>query len=182
MFYLEGTNENNPYISKPIKYFSRMSFQWSAKIPMINVHPKELDNEFNIKIYASKGEYESSSFVGEVYWKWKPTIEQPNQYVIANNYELIDQYNSCAFGKVQGKVMISAKFVPAGAKDSDFTEDGEGKESIKKTESHANKNVQFGPMTKIGDLNVEIFNGRGFESKIRHVLFLRLQGGNFLIK
>ena len=174
LFHLEGTNEEKPFISKPIKYFNRMSFQWSAKIPLINWHPKDLGDEFNIKIYASKGEYENSSFVGEVYWRWKSTLDQHNEYTVSNNFDLTDQYNSCAFGKVQGKIFISSKFVPAGASDSNFNEEGEGKESIKKAQSHAKKNVQLGPMTKLGDLTVEISKGRGFDSKIRHILFLKL--------
>lgn len=73
--------------------------------------------------------------------------------------------------------MINAKFVPAGVKESDFTEEGEGKESLKQTQSKAKRNVQLGLMSKMGDLLVEIFNGRGFDASIRHVLFLRLQGG-----
>lgn len=88
VFHLEGSNENKPFTSKPIKFFDRETFQWSAKVPMINCHPDEFGDEFNIKIYASKAEFDLSDFVGEVYCKWKPTLQTPNEYAIASYYEL----------------------------------------------------------------------------------------------
>lgn len=80
------------------------------------------------------------------------------------------------FGKVQGRVMINVKFVPAGVKESDFTEEGEGKESLKDAQSRGTRKIEQGPLVKMGELKVEIFEGKGFNAKIRHKLFLRLQG------
>lgn len=85
---LKGANEDEPFRSNPITYYEKQNFEWAAKIPMINSHPDEFDEEFNVKFYVSKGEFENSDFVGEIFCKWKVALDRPNQYAITNRYPL----------------------------------------------------------------------------------------------
>ncbi|CAI2364245.1 unnamed protein product [Moneuplotes crassus] len=176
VFYLEGTNENQSFTSKPILYYAKNSFHWSALIPLVDTHPDDLGDEFHVKFYASKGEFENSEFYGEVFCKWKSTLQKHNEYVIANKFEISDNKNQCNIAKVQGRVMVSAKYIPAGDEGSLLTVTGKAKESLKEAQEKGTKKVQKGPVTKIGNLQVEIFRGKEFEPKPRHKLILRLDG------
>ena len=71
--------------------------------------------------------------------------------------------------------MINVKFIPTGGDKSNFTQDGQGKESLKEAQSKTVSKADKGPLTKMGDLTVDISKGKGFEPKLRHKLFIRLQ-------
>lgn len=175
-FYLEGTNDNEAFVSAPKEFYATSKFNWSAVIPLVNVHPDEIDDEFNIQIFASKGEFENSDFIGEVFCKWKVAIASPNEYAVVNKYELVDPGNKCTITKVSGRVMVNAKFITAGDEKSNFTKEGEGKESLKVAQEKTTLKADKGPLTKIGDLEVNIFEGNGFEKNKRHQIYLRFQG------
>ena len=175
VFFLEGANNNESFTSKPISYYSRNTFNWSVVIPMVQCHPDEFNSEFNLKLFASKGEFENSDFIGEIFCKWKATIDKPNTYAVANKYELSDAGNICTITKVTGRILVSAKFITAGEKESDFTKEGQGKSSLKDAKSKSTKKVEKGPLSKMGDLQIEIFRGKGFEGNLRHKICIKLE-------
>lgn len=66
-FKLEGVNQDESFSSKPIEYYTKKSFQWSIKVPLLNCHPDDLGDEFIIRINASKNTFENCQFVGEIF-------------------------------------------------------------------------------------------------------------------
>ena len=173
---LEGANSGKEFLSKPIDFFGKYNFEWSVMIPMIKCHPNDLGEEVHAKFHASKDSFENSSFVGEIYFKWKEAIKKPNEYVINSEFPMTDQNDDNSFGKLGGKVVINSKFIPAGVKDSNFTHDGKGKESLKEAKSKSDKPGHKGGVKKLGDLQVNVSKGRGFLPFMGHYLVFKLKG------
>lgn len=57
---LDGTNDGEEFVSKPISFFDKHNFEWSSMIPMIKTHPDDLGDEIHIKFLASKDSLENA--------------------------------------------------------------------------------------------------------------------------
>ncbi|KAL4493478.1 hypothetical protein ABPG72_007486 [Tetrahymena utriculariae] len=112
---LRGSED--PNIFKSIILFDDKSWNYVVQVPIRSVLRENVNDDLLIQLYSDE-EFVETNFLGEVKILWKISLDQPNKWVISQEFPLANvSYKKQITKEVSGKIAVQLKWIPAASKE-----------------------------------------------------------------
>ncbi|CAI2371204.1 unnamed protein product [Moneuplotes crassus] len=169
---LDGTNDNEEFVSTALDFWTDQNFEYEMRIPMLNTKLRKLGYEFFLKVLTSKTKkFDDARLLGQFKVAWNRCYQFPNLFSVFDQFDLTDPEEIVDMKPIQGKVAVQAKFTPIDVvkklKDVDLDKIDNAEEEEEKSEE---------PPEELGTLRIQVLSSRAFEKDKKHKLRFYIDG------